>query len=210
MIDSEWTGRQPKVGGLGRRPVLDVLAESLTQILLVSSEQRKNQTGGCFGDTDALWASPSAVSALLNDEVDLDRLEDLLCVCMLMDWSGRARLPVRSHPLSIPANLAPAFAVLKPSFHHRSLPNHARPLRATIQWGRLLQSGLSTHALELGLRELRIGGYRLAVHSPEMLAHGLDPRRLAVACLVPMSDTSVRSLLARISLDNHNNELEQS
>ena len=79
----------------------------------------------------------------------------------------------------------------------------------TTRWGRLLQSGLGAQALELGLREVRLGGHELAVHSPELLAHGLDPHRLAAACLVPMSDTSVQSLLRRITLDNDNNELEQ-
>ena len=119
-------------------------------------------------------------------------------------------MPTGPQRSSIPARLAPAFAVLKPSFHHRLLPNQTRPLRATTRWGRLLQSGLCAQALELGLRELRLGGHELAVHSPELLAHGLDPHRLAAACLVPMSDTSVQSLLRRITLDNDNNELEQS
>lgn len=210
VIDPEWKGRRPKVDGLGRRPILDVLADALTQILLMNADQRKHDNGGCFGNADAVWAPPSALSALLSDEVDLRRLEELLCACLLLDWSSGARMPTGPQRSSIPARLAPAFAVLKPSFHHRLLPNQPRPLRATTRWGRLLQSGLCAQALELGLRELRLGGHELAVHSPELLAHGLDPHRLAAACLVPMSDTSVQSLLRRITLDNDNNELEQS
>ncbi len=209
VADGEWKGRRPKVDGLGRRPILDVLADALSQILLMSADQRKQNTGGCFGDANAVWASPSAVSALLNGEVDLVRLESLLCACLLLDWSGGDRLPAGLTRLLVPTSLPPAFAVLKPSFHHRRLMNQVRHLHATVKWSRLLQAGLCAQAIEQGLRELRIAGFRLAVHSPMSLAHGLDSRRLAAACLVPMSDASVQALLTRITLDNDNNELEQ-
>ena len=201
LLDVEWTGRPAKVDGFGRRPLTDVLADCLVVLLATKKPKRTaGEHSGCFGPASAIWAGQAAVGAFANGELDDARIERLLGACLMLNWQSNQWRPSTASPTELPSRTWPAFALIKPCLHHRPLDHDGRSMRADASWIRLLAAGRPERTLEHALREVRLAGYQLAVHTPHALAAGVDNLRLAAACLIPQTDRAIHQLLERVVL----------
>jgi CRISPR-associated protein Csx17 len=210
---ADWTDGPELVPGLGRRPVIEVLASAHVRRVLMPA----SPMGSAPSDEDAgpgvqtafqraVPARLSDVSAFVAGDLDDVRLGKLLSALMLLDGWSKSDLsaaPGGNGDL-IPARPAdPAWAVLAPFFHGRRIQvggDVPLLLRPEARWPIQLVAGQTESVLAAAIRRLGIARLDPAVTDSVALA-ALAPSgaRLAAALLVPLSTRSVRELLTRVA-----------
>jgi|CXWL01.1.fsa_nt_gi CRISPR-associated protein Csx17 len=199
VIDLDWRGRPAKVGGLGLRPLFEVLADCVVHLARRGSPGDDASSGWC-GSATSIWAPPGAFAEFARGRIDESRLEQLLMALMLLDWrkaDWRAEWAPGDWD-GIPT----AVQVLQPAFHHRGLGDRlpsGRRLLPGPEVPRLLTGGQVERALDSVLRSLRIAGCPSIVRDAAVIARGTDGRHLAAVCLVPVSDSTSLTLLNQVS-----------
>lgn len=149
-------------------------------------------------------AHPYAVAALVEGEVDLERLARLSEALSLVDWSGVDREPAAQSVPGTPA-VPLSYAVLKLALLGRplrvgELTVEVRPdqttlglLRAGDVWGATVRAARRLRAAGLSVREILPGGAPAPVRPDPDLG-----RRLLAALLVPVREgLLVRQVLVR-------------
>jgi CRISPR-associated protein Csx17 len=208
--------------GLGRRPVVEVLADALV-LRTRQAEERATRREGDGPEQEASVgvvaghdrgdpASAGAVAALLRGGVDEVVLARLLAGMLLLSWPPDGPdEPLGARGEAVAAHLAsPAYALLAPFFQRRAItPGPGRDLfRPRVQpaWPARLRAGRVRDVVDEAHRRMRIGGHRPAVRAPTPGAgaiaglHDAVPgARLAAALLVPIPPADARALLLRIA-----------
>lgn len=196
---ADWRGRPAKVGGLGLRPLLEVLSDCVVDLSRRDSSSADTSLGWC-GPATSIWAPPAAFAEFARGQIDEPRLEQLLMGLMLLDWRKAGWKPEWA-----PGDwdgIPTAVQVLQPAFHHRGLGDHLPSGRRLVpgpEVSRLLAGGQVERALDSVLRSLRIAGCPSIVRDAAVIARGIDGRHLAAVCLVPVGDNTSLALLNRVS-----------
>lgn len=212
---AEWTDR-PVVIGLGRRALVDVLADVHGRRWVAAGQGER--TGDAEGPASGVafdsgaWVGGADVVDFAIGQVDLQRLEDLIRGLLVLDWTfGAPRLPLGSRALA-----SPALAVLASAFGPLDgIPPEAHP-RAQPGWVALLSRGsvaATGDVLADGVRRVRMAGWRPLV-SPAGVAGGApDGAALAAALLLTLAPVHRRVLLEQVAArpdndlaDNHQGE----
>ncbi len=213
-LSFQWSGRAPRVVGLDRRPILDVLAE----FLVVRGIDAQRATGrreiGQVGVQSAFAGAPvhpsiHALTTLTNGEIDFDRMGGLIDALLLLDWSALGTVAVVEQERA--AFVHPALALLAPFFvghpvagwvdrdgSSRNLERVAVDLRPEAQWFRLLANRSrrgTEQVVESALRRLRIAGLSPAIGRAESISAGIDPLRLAAGLTMPISGSVAEQFL---------------
>jgi CRISPR-associated protein Csx17 len=191
------TDRQPIVGGLGRSPLVAVLAGCLARLAIarpVPDPDLKPFSKHWLNGARALPARLASVEKFLQGETDDERLAALLAACTMLDWSSGSDPLERDHQRR-EAPVQPSFAVVAPFFHPRKTAGEGESasLVADVSWPRMLIARRTADVVSEALRQLRIGGFETVIVFPALI----DPLRLAAACLVPISNGAAESLVAR-------------
>lgn len=197
VADHEFSGSPPAVMGFGARPVHEVLADCLARLALETRRSgRAAHQNGSFGDVFATSVGLAAVQHFLDGATDDRRLAELIHAYLLLDWR-RPLAPASSHNEMNRMPTHPLFALVKPFFHHR--PLQARSADGSFlpspDWPRLLLADRGDDVAQHALRRLRINGLPPRLRSARRVASGGSARRIAAACLFPLSDRSVDRLL---------------
>lgn len=199
LIEPRLSDRTPRVEGYGRRPLVAVLADCLVEIRMRTGRADPfDPTATYCGEADALWSSPTAFHSFAAGLCDMDRISYLLTGLLLLDWKGSRWSDDRADKRLTPSRrfLPPLVSVMKPLFHHRALGlDSRRSLVGDPILPRLLAAGRADVAIASAVRSLRLAGCS-PVASPEAYGHPEDLRLTAAACLVPVSDNAVHSIIA--------------
>ena len=201
-----WTPAKPRVDGLGRRSVADLLAEVMElrfRDALDAQEMGEPVVKGpAVGWDLGIPASIEDLVLLVEGRLDTDRLGRLLGALLLLDWRGAASADLRlSSPGAAGTQPIPsALSVLLPFFQKRVLVDRSGGevwLRPSPRWARLLRSGGadgSTQVVEDALRRLRISGCSPALNTVRADMATTGPL-LASACLTPYRASAAARLL---------------
>lgn len=205
--DPTWTGKPPPVTGLFERPVVDLLGDVLIRLTIDHPHTTPDGAPRWLGGPAAVPCPLEAVEAFVRRDVDDERLRRLLAGCLLLDWrsypttysdeADRRELGVSAHP---------SLALLLPFFHRRDPLRGAsdRTLLAIPSWAQQLQRGDLADVLDDARRRLVVAGLepatrRIPLSNDRHVRHELA-QRLAAACLVPLSDWGVGTLLDRATV----------
>jgi len=199
LTDSQWLGRQIPVSGFGSRRLVDVLADALVR-LAIKKPMVADGVGRWLGGPVASSCRLQAIESFLAGDTDDDRLGRLLAACLVLDW--RDGVPQfegtrESTPREYPPH--PLMALLMPFFHRQPMqpPFADRMIVADSSWPLRLVRGDIVGVARDALRRSRIAGLRPYASDATQLGTGIDPIRLAAACLIPLTGRGVLSLLRR-------------
>lgn len=206
-----WGPGPPRVPGLGRRPLDEVLAAALVRraIDVANRSDGEEDIDGAIGPRLAfdtgLAVSLTAVAALAEGRVDIARLEQLTRSLLLLDWRPRAgeeRLTAPPRPEGQPRRVPPELALLAPFFQAAPVTTPggegapaAVALRPGAEWPALLRAGQVDRVLADALLRLRIAGVSPAVDTVRP-GPAVSGSWLAVAALCRLSPGDAARALA--------------
>ena len=209
----EWAPGPPRIGGIQRRPIQDLLADAL-----VDREVRLSQRGASDGQSHGsgvdLWFDTGLqipqgdLLDLAEGRVDLDRLGDLFRGLLLLNWRRRVGDASHRYQLVRPSGddawkqrTSPAMATLLPFFHGEEVIAHRadgtdttiRP-RPQSGWARQLAIGRVNAVLDDAVHRLRIAGLRPSVEHVRPTPAEADGA-LVVAALCRTSTSAVNQFI---------------
>lgn len=212
-----FTAAPPPVLGLGRRPVVEVLADALVVRtrrakegvdLRPHGEREREQVGVVVGFDRADAAPAGVVAELLEERLDEGLLARLLAGMLLLSWPvegpdegiGEAREVALAHLAS------PVYAVLVPFFQRRTVHvgDGREPFHPLVQpaWPAQLRAGRLADVVSEAHRRLQMAGLQPALRVRALGAdQGADGpgARVAAALLVPVRPGDARALLRRVA-----------
>jgi CRISPR-associated protein Csx17 len=127
-------------------------------------------------------ARAASLAALLQGELDPNRLGSLLDAALLLDWR-EARSGAERTGQGVPASAG--FCLAAPFVAGKVVSPQGSPSHVACDpaWGRLLARGDVTEVLTDMIHRLRLTGFRVAVVTPRAAAWGIDARGLAAALM---------------------------
>ncbi|MCB0988685.1 MAG: type I-U CRISPR-associated protein Csx17 [Acidimicrobiales bacterium] len=180
---NQWAVAGPRVDGLGRRRVDQLLADALVVRAIDAERRRRRDQGGVglsLGFELGLFADLEDLLALMEDRIDIDKLGRLLPGLLMLDWTRRGdEQSVRlSRPVGGARRVKPPMSVLLPFF--QVVPEGSAPLKVRTADG----------TVEIGLRAQRGWAQRLASDRREQVDSVLDEAlaRLQMLGLNPAPD----------------------
>lgn len=207
----EWSEAPAGVPGFGVRPVADVLAAALIQRAIKPPAGREAsrvpdaaaQVGRQTAFQRRMPAPLRDVAAFLSGDIDDERLGRLLAALLLLDWSGPVDVAGWFNQPLMPARpVEPAWALLAPFFHGRTLTSNGTPVTALVPmpwWPTMLVGGRIGLVAREAILRLRMARLDPAVRNPDVLAL-TSPKgtRLAAALMFPVSGSGAQALLRRV------------
>ncbi len=204
-----WAEAAAPVGGLGRAPLVQVLAACLAvRTLQAETGRRRDRTGSEMSHPGVQAAYPfrlpapvAEVAAFVSGLLDEKHLERLLRALLLLDWRGPVAIP-RDAEASGEWLADPAWTLLAPFFHGRPLPRAGTELTLLpgASWAPRLARGQVASVVRDAYRRLRIARLEPAVSAldcgPIARSSARGPN-LAAALLVPVSSSGAGRILAR-------------
>lgn len=205
----EWSPGGTPVGGFGRVPLVNVLADVLAKRSIDASRAGPREVGIVGVQTafrHRIAAPLAAVVSFVAGELDDQWIERLLAALLLLDW--RAKIDVATwYECPEPVGLVdPAFTLLAPFFHGRALTStNGNEIRLIPEqsWPAQLAHDQTATALASALRRLRQARLPVAIPDsavPTMTATSSSGHRLAAALLCPISTASASRVLNRTVL----------
>ena len=199
----DWATGGPRVPGLGRRPLFDVLVDVMgVRAVLASaaqdgSEAQERIAGLPFAFDAGFSVDLADIGHLLGGQVNEERLVAIVSGLLLLEWKGAFSIAADS--LTVPgdpvarlqAASEPDYVVLAPFFAGRlpiapteaeSSPTGSITVRPRPEWVGAIRSGAAHDAARSAARLLRGRGWRLIADSFERTS--LDRGRLAAALLL--------------------------
>lgn len=203
---ADWAER-PTVTGLGRRALVDVLADVHGRRWVAAGQGER--TGAADGPApgaafdSGAWVGGADVVDFVTGQVDPQRLEELLRGLLVLDWTfGTPRLPLAPR-----ASASPALALLASAFGPLGdIPPEAHP-QAQPGWVALLSRrsvAATGEVLADAVRRVRMAGWRPLV-SPAGVAVGApDGSALAATLLLKLAPIHRRALLEQVAVRHDN------
>ncbi len=201
----KWDKTNPPIAGLGRSPILGVLVDVMSRRSLNPPVVRE---GGETADLDRRpppgfhWSpevNTSAISALLFDDLDWQRFDDLVLASLLLAPT-KSKKPTSEVAVSS-KTVIPAWDLLCPFFSRVTLRVNGQrvALGPRLNWVPMLAAGHVEEVVREAIRDLRIARLVPAVRSPAEIARTAPAGPLLVAALLfQLSPTEVGQSLSRV------------